>query len=994
MRLVAAFTLALLAAAAAPLRAQLPPDAPWRTFDTEHFRVHFTPELEPLARRAGGRAEAAYARLAETFVRPPSGKVELVVTDHVDYANGYATPFPTNRVVIFAHPPSSEPTLSFYDDWLELVITHELTHTFHLDYAGGVWRPLRSVLGRSPVLFPSAITPGWVTEGLATYVESRLTRAGRVRGTMHDMVLRTAILEDGFFSIDRATGDPSTWPGGSTRYVYGSLFINHLAERYGPARVGEFVRAAGGSLVPYRLDHAARRAFGVPFTRAWREWEAGLRARYVPLAEGLRRAGLTEPEQLTEEGRLAGFPRWSPDGAALAYSAGTGREEAATRVIVPGGAERGRVPRTSLGPAAWLPGADSLLLAQLDYVDPYRIHSRLYRAAPDGDPRRVPGTERVLEPDPAPDGRRAVAVRTGGGTTVPVVVDLATGAERALAEPSLDVHWSLPRWSPRGDRIAVSRWTRGGFYDVVVLDTAGAVVREVTRDRAVDATPAWSPDGRWVLFSSDRTGIANLYAYDPEADRLLQVTSVLTGAFMPDVSPDGRWIAFAHYRADGYHLARIPWDTATWRPAPPVRDAVAPAAPALVTAAPVAPADTGGPVRRYSPWRSLRPAGWTPYAATSEALGIGVGALVQGEDVVGRHEYTAAALVYPQGGEVSAGAGYRYSGLGVPVLDVSAEQDWSTIFDRGTGLSVGDSIVMLPSAVLERDRRVAAALTFPRRRFRSYAWASVGGEWRDRDRLWDDEGAEGLPFQLQDVPPELGATLAAGVSTVRTYELSISPEDGFLLSGTLEGHRYTRGFQAGDDPRGYVRAIGRGRAFRGFPVWGFARHALALRAAAGAEGGSRSPGFGVGGSSGAGSPLPSALEVDLGSTLTFPVRGYAESSQRGTRAFSATAEYRFPLALVERGAGVLPFSLDRLWGDVFADAGAAWCPGACEQGIAGASRSPDPLYSVGAELGADVTVGYYAGLTLRGGVAFPLRDGLADRRAGVPEFYVRFGRSF
>ncbi|HEV2150117.1 MAG TPA: hypothetical protein VGR37_22155 [Longimicrobiaceae bacterium] len=984
--------LALLAALAAPLRAQLPPDAPWRTFDTEHFRVYFTPELEPLARRAGDRAEAAYARLAATFVRPPGGKVELVVSDHVDFANGYAMPFPTNRVVVFAHPPTSEPTLAFYDDWLELLITHELTHIFHLDYAGGIWGPLRSVLGRSPLVFPSVVTPGWVTEGLATYMESRLTRAGRVRGTMHDMILRTAILEDGFFSIDRATGTPATWPGGSTRYVYGSLFINHLAERYGPQRVGEFVRVAGGSLLPYRLNYAARRAFGVPFTRAWREWQQTLRARYVPLADSLRRAGLTEPEELTWEGRIASYPRWSPDGTRLAYSAATGREEPVTRVIVPGGGEGDydRVPRTTLGPASWIPGTDSLLLAQLDFVDPYRIHARLYRAGPDGDTRRIPGAERLLEPSPSPDGRRAVALRTDGGTSVPVVVDLATGAERALAEPSLDVSWSLPRWSPRGDRIAVSRWRRGGFFDVVVLDTVGTIVRELTRDRAVDAAPAWSPDGRWVLFSSDRTGIANLYAYDLETDRLQQVTNVLTGAFMPDVSPDGRWIAFSHYRADGYHLARIPFDPDAWRAAPPVRAAAAPAA--MDSAA--APGTAGGPVRAYSPWRSLLPAGWTPYFDGGDELGAGLGAVVVGADVVGRHQYAAAALAYPEGGEVSASLGYRYSGLGVPLLDVSAEQEWSVLWPVGTGVRVGkDSVVAVPTALLERDRRVAAAFTFPRRRFRSYAWTSVGGEWRDREFTWDE--GEG-PFRAPDVPPDLGATLTAGISTVRAYDFSISPEDGFLLAASVEGHRYTRGFREGEDPSGYLRAIARGRGYRGFPVWGFARHALALRAAAGAESGSRSPGFGVGGSSGAPSPLPSALEVDLGNTLTFPVRGYAESTQRGNRAFSATAEYRFPVALVERGFAVVPVFLDRVWGDVFADAGGAWCPGACDPRFGAVSRTLDPLYSVGAELAADFTFGYFVGLTLRGGMAIPLREapGPRGRPAGSPEFYLRFGRSF
>ncbi|MFL5577992.1 MAG: hypothetical protein ACJ79S_18720, partial [Gemmatimonadaceae bacterium] len=81
----------LLAAPAA--RAQLAPDADWRTLRTPHFAVHFTPPLEEAARRAAASAERAYAALAAELV-PPRGTIELVVADNVDFSNGYATPLP------------------------------------------------------------------------------------------------------------------------------------------------------------------------------------------------------------------------------------------------------------------------------------------------------------------------------------------------------------------------------------------------------------------------------------------------------------------------------------------------------------------------------------------------------------------------------------------------------------------------------------------------------------------------------------------------------------------------------------------------------------------------------------------------------------------------------------------------------------------------------------------------------------------------------------
>lgn len=126
----------LLALAAAPAFSQVAPDADWQTISTRHFSIHFTPELEESARRAAVSAEEAYAALAARL-EPPRTPLDIVLADNVDYSNGFTTQFPTNRIVVYAHPPLDSPSLHHYDDWLALVITHELTHTFHLDRSRG-----------------------------------------------------------------------------------------------------------------------------------------------------------------------------------------------------------------------------------------------------------------------------------------------------------------------------------------------------------------------------------------------------------------------------------------------------------------------------------------------------------------------------------------------------------------------------------------------------------------------------------------------------------------------------------------------------------------------------------------------------------------------------------------------------------------------------------------------------------------------------------------
>ena len=102
------------------------------------------------------------------------------MTDHSDLSNGSAEIFPTNSIVVWAHLPVDGLALSDYDDWLEVVITHELAHIFHLDHAGWLGGAVRTVFRRVPWTWPAF--PGYAgsflaIEGVAVHRESLHTRA-------------------------------------------------------------------------------------------------------------------------------------------------------------------------------------------------------------------------------------------------------------------------------------------------------------------------------------------------------------------------------------------------------------------------------------------------------------------------------------------------------------------------------------------------------------------------------------------------------------------------------------------------------------------------------------------------------------------------------------------------------------------------------------------------------------------------------------------------
>ena len=181
-------------------------------------------------------------------------------------------------------------------------------------------------------------------------------------------------------------------------------------------------------------------------------------------------------------------------------------------------------------------------------------------------------------------------------------------------------------------------------------------------------------------------------------------------------------------------------------------------------------------------------------------------------------------------------------------------------------------------------------------------------------------------MQVPELAPDLGAVVTVGRSTSRTFDFSITPEEGWVNSLTVEGRRYTRALGDQTEPPGYIRVAGRTQRYHAFGRGGlFARPVLAMRMLAAADVGSRSPGFSVGGLYGSSVGLPLSTGLGIGGEMDFPVRGYREGSQFGDRAISGSVEYRQPIALVERGYKLVPAFLDRLWAAAFVDGGAAWC---------------------------------------------------------------------
>ena len=98
-------------------------------------------------------------------------------------------------------------------------------------------------------------------------------------------------------------------------------------------------------------------------------------------------------------------------------------------------------------------------------------------------------------------------------------------------------------------------------WDVYLFERPGARPRRLTTDPGLDYNPVVSPDGRWVVFTSERTGNPDLYALDlREPGEPLRLTESDAMEDAADFSPDGRTLVFVSSRAGSPDVYSMPFD--------------------------------------------------------------------------------------------------------------------------------------------------------------------------------------------------------------------------------------------------------------------------------------------------------------------------------------------------------------------------------------------------------------------------------------------------
>ncbi len=292
----------------------------------------------------------------------------------------------------------------------------------------------------------------------------------------------------------------------------------------------------------------------------------------------LVRADGTDLRQLTTGPDTETFPKWSPDGARIAYRLSQGGVDLLALMDAGGG---NRTTLDTIGPtgqdcvftttayagsaiwdAAWSPDGKAIVFPRSPGCD-------LFIVAADGSSRAtrliVPQLNSA-SPTWSPDGTRIAFVgkdTSGTGHTNIYVADVGSGGAltggfqaRRITDAGANLDWGPPRWSPDGTEVAAAAGTSAnciaydsGTFDAFIVKADGSGQRVVAAETAKEYNPTWSPDGTRVAFQRivdasewvlGRPCTMATWVADADGTNPRRLDGLLSDDFQPPFwSPDG-----------------------------------------------------------------------------------------------------------------------------------------------------------------------------------------------------------------------------------------------------------------------------------------------------------------------------------------------------------------------------------------------------------------------------------------------------------------------
>ncbi len=559
----------------------------WQYIQSPYFDIYFYGDDLELAEFASEVSNEAYRQFSDRLNWQIQKRVAIMVyRSHADFQQtnvtfsymyegiGGVTELLKNRVVV--------PFEGSYSAFRH-VIRHELVHALINDmiYGGSI----QSIIsGRIRYAIPD-----WLNEGLAEYLASGWDANS-------DMYMRDLAHHGEIPPINQLSG----------LYAYrgGQSLWRFITSKYGEQAIAEIFNRIR---MEANVERGIEAAIGSDYKVLSEQWKESLKKQYWPDVTGRDRIKdiahqVTDHEKLNNVYNIA--PAISPDGSKVAIlrndhgimeivliSATDGRF---LRRLIRGGTTTEFEELHLLKPGiAWAPDGKKVAFAakaanrEILYV--VDINTKKVEKHPTG-------LEGLFMATWSPDGGTIALVGNNGSSSDIYLLDMET---KELTNITRDLFSEFnPVWSPDGTTLAYSsdredyppyRFDQAGnrydfrtwFHpvdgapllsvepgfsmyqhdlaqlDIFVISRDGSDLRRITQDRGRENYPVYAHTAPYLFYTSDRSGIENVYMLNLETGEERAVTNVMTGISDLNMARDDQRLYFTGFEQSGYDISRI-----------------------------------------------------------------------------------------------------------------------------------------------------------------------------------------------------------------------------------------------------------------------------------------------------------------------------------------------------------------------------------------------------------------------------------------------------